>query len=158
MNVEAEVAVQYAAPRRGVPAPVSFRRWVGAALAGRRRDAALVVRIVGEAEIASLNRRFRARRGTTNVLSFPFAAPIPQPRELLGDVVICAPVVRREAREQGKPTRAHWAHMTVHGVLHLLGYDHTGEEQARVMEGLETKILGALGYPDPYGEGDTHER
>jgi probable rRNA maturation factor len=156
MNVE--VAVQYAAPRRGVPAPVSFRRWAGAALAGRRRGAALVVRIVGEVEIASLNRRFRACRGTTNVLSFPFAAPIPQPRELLGDVVICAPVVRREAREQGKPARAHWAHMTVHGVLHLLGYDHTAEEPARVMEGLEAKILGALGYPDPYGGCDVHER
>ncbi len=156
MNVE--VAVQYAAPRRGVPAPVSFRHWAVAALAGRRRGAALVVRIVAEAEIASLNRRFRAHRGTTNVLSFPFAAPIPQPRELLGDVVICAPVVRREAREQGKPVRAHWAHMTVHGVLHLLGYDHTAEEQSRVMEGREAKILSALGYPDPYGGCDVHER
>lgn len=158
MNMEVEVAVQYAVPRRGVPAPVSFRRWAGAAPVGRRQGVALVVRIVGEVEIASLNRRFRARRGTTNVLSFPVAAPIPQPRELLGDVVICAPVVRREAREQGKPARAHWAHMTVHGVLHLLGYDHTGEEQAQVMEGLETKILDALGYPDPYGGYDVHER
>lgn len=151
--MNAQVAVQYAVARRDVPAPVSFRRWAQAALARRRRAAALVVRVVGGAEMARLNRRYRGKSGATNVLSFPFAAPLAQARETLGDVVICAPRVRREAREQGKPVRAHWAHLTVHGVLHLLGYDHNGEREARVMEGLEVKILGALGYPDPYRGG-----
>ncbi len=156
--MNAQVAVQYAVARRGVPAPVSFRRWAQAALARRRRPAALVVRVVGGAEMARLNRRYRGKSGATNVLSFPFAAPLPQARDTLGDVVICAPCVRREAREQGKPVRAHWAHLTVHGVLHLLGYDHNGEGEARVMEGLEAKILGALGYPDPYRGGDCDGR
>lgn len=146
------VTVQYALPRRGVPAPQSFRRWVAAVLAGRRKRAEVVVRVVDADESAELNETYRRKKGPTNVLSFPFEMPAGLEVPLLGDIVICAPVVAREALEQGKEERAHWAHMTVHGVLHLLGYDHLDDDQARVMEGLEREILAKLGYPDPYGE------
>lgn len=146
------VVVQYALPRRGLPAPQSFRRWVAAVLAGRRKRAEVVVRVVDADESAALNATYRRKQGPTNVLSFPFEAPAGLEVPLLGDIVICAPVVAREALEQGKEERAHWAHMTVHGVLHLLGYDHLDDDQARVMEGLEREILAKLGYPDPYGE------
>ncbi|HQU14974.1 MAG: rRNA maturation RNase YbeY [Chromatiales bacterium 21-64-14] len=154
-----EVAVQYAAPRRGVPAPVSLHRWATAAAAatGRRRGR-LLIRVVGAAESAVLNRRYRARAGATNVLSFGCDAPAPAAAGMLGDLVICAPVVAREARSQGKSSLAHWAHMVVHGVLHLVGYDHETSRQARVMERLEMDILARLGYPDPYCEQDAHER
>lgn len=146
------VTVQYALPRRGVPAPQSFRRWVAAVLAGRCKRAEVVVRVVDADESAELNETYRRKKGPTNVLSFPFEMPAGLEVPLLGDIVICAPVVAREALEQGKEGRAHWAHMTVHGVLHLLGYDHLDDDQARVMEGLEREILAKLGYPDPYGE------
>lgn len=150
-----QVAVQYAAPRRGVPSPQGFRRMVREALAGRRRRAEVVVRVVDEAESAALNEAYRGRRGPTNVLSFPFEAPPGASTGLLGDLVICAPVVAREAQEQGKPARAHWAHMVVHGVLHLLGYDHQTPVQAVEMEDLERDILARLGYPDPYRGDET---
>lgn len=146
------VAVQYALPRAGLPAPQSFRAWAEAVLAGRRKQAEVVVRVVDEAESAELNETYRHKKGPTNVLSFPFEAPPGMELPLLGDLVICAPVVAREACEQGKEERAHWAHMTVHGVLHLLGYDHLDDDEARIMEGLEREILAKMGYPDPYGE------
>ena len=133
--------------------PDNVRQWGEAALAGRRADAELVVRVVSEEESAQLNGRFRGKQGPTNVLSFPFHAPPPVPSDLLGDLVICAPVVRREAREQGKPEKAHWAHMVVHGVLHLLGYDHGTSAEAETMEQLEREVLQALGFPDPYRDG-----
>lgn len=149
------VEVQFRCPRRRVPAAVSLRRWAIAALDGRRDPAQLTVRVVGRSEGQALNRRWRGGSGPTNVLSFPAQGLEDLMPELLGDVVICAPVVVREAAEQGKPLRAHWAHMVVHGTLHLLGYDHQGKEEAAVMEGIETEILTALGYPDPY-RGDLH--
>lgn len=142
------VGVQYATGRRGVPAANNLRRWVQAALG--REPGAVTVRVVGEAESAALNARYRKRRGPTNVLSFP-AAPLPDgTRPLLGDLVIAAPVVTREAAVQGKVPRAHWAHMVVHGCLHLLGYDHEVDEDALRMEARERQILARLGYPDPY--------
>ena len=146
------VHVSYALPRRGLPAPVSFRHWVAAALAGVRRRAAaeLAIRIVGAAEGRALNRRYRSRDHATNVLSFAAELPPGLRLPLLGDLVICAPVVAREAREQGKPLAAHYAHLTVHGVLHLLGHDHQDEGPARRMEALETRILAGLGIIDPY--------
>ncbi len=113
-------------------------------------DATLVVRIVDPDESARLNREFRGRDAPTNVLSFPFEAPPGVPDRHLGDLVVCADVVRREAREQGKPLADHWAHMIVHGTLHLLGYDHVRPEDAAVMEPLEVRLLAALGVPDPY--------
>jgi probable rRNA maturation factor len=146
-----ELNVQYRAPRAGVPAASSIRRWAGRALKDLRRPrVALGVRIVEAAESASLNRRFRRKRGPTNVLSFPFEAPSGTRSELLGDLVICAPVVRREARVQRKPARAHWAHMVVHGILHLRGYDHHNRRDATVMENMEIRILEELGFSNPY--------
>jgi len=161
--VSARVSVQYAAARRGVPAPASLRRWAEAALAAAPRPprGEVTIRVVDEAEGRALNRTWRGRDRATNVLSFPYEDAAPGAGEaLLGDIVVCAPVVAREARAQGKDPRAHWAHMVVHGVLHLLGYDHRTDEEARVMEGLERRVLARLGFPDPYaeeGESD-HER
>lgn len=148
-----KVTVQYAMPKQDLPLPAELRRWVRATLAGRRESAELTVRIVDEAEGAQLNESYRRRPGPTNVLSFPFVAPMELPRQdYLGDLVICAPLVAREAREQHKDPRAHWAHLLVHGGLHLLGYDHGEDGAASVMESLETAILARLGYPDPYQE------
>jgi len=144
------VVVQYACARRGRPAPGRIRNWASAALAGRRRPALLTVRIVNESEGAELNRRWRGKRGATNVLSFPGAATPGGGPDLLGDIVICAPVVDREARQQGKPRAAHWAHMVVHGTLHLLGFDHETRAQAAVMESRETRLLARLGVGNPY--------
>ncbi len=146
------VEVQYALHRRGLPTSQDFRAWARAALAGRRGQAEMVVRVVDADESAQLNETYRHKKGPTNVLSFPFEAPAGLELPLLGDIVICAPIVAREAHEQGKEERAHWAHMTVHGVLHLLGYDHQDEEEAGAMESLEREILTRMGYPDPYGE------
>ncbi len=146
-----ELDVQYATgSRAGLPARRSIESWVRAALAGRRRGAQLAVRIVAEDEGRALNERYRRRGGPTNVLSFPFEHPERMRPPLLGDIVLCAPVVQREAADQGKPPRAHWAHLVVHGVLHLLGHDHERPREAARMEGLERKILAGLGYPDPY--------
>jgi probable rRNA maturation factor len=148
--VKLRLAVQYAA-RAGAPAPGEFRRWARAALAGvRRAQVALGVRVVGAAESRRLNRRYRGRDKPTNVLAFGFEPPPGVRSEVLGDVVVCASVVRREARAQGKDERAHWAHMVVHGILHLRGYDHGNEREASVMEGRERRILRRLGLPDPY--------
>ena len=110
------------------------------------------LRIVDEAEGAMLNERYRAGRGATNVLAFPFEAPPGVSLPLLGDVVVCAPVVRREARELGTDARAHWAHLVVHGVLHLLGHDHHCEEEAARMRAEESRVLDSLGFPDPHRE------
>ena len=151
MNLELDIQVASKAP--DLPTPEQLRRWADAALAGRRERAELSVRLVDEPEGADLNGRFRGRRGPTNVLSFPFEAlPGLEGCDLLGDLVICAPVVAREAGEQAKSLEAHWAHMLVHGVLHLLGYDHLDDAGAREMEALETSTLRRLGFPAPYEE------
>ncbi|MBB3229042.1 putative rRNA maturation factor [Luteibacter sp. Sphag1AF] len=149
---ESFVSVGYAVPRKGLPAAASFRRWVAAALAGarRRKPAELAIRIVDAEEGQSLNLQYRGRDYATNVLSFPADLPPGLNLPLIGDLVICAPVVSREAGEQGKPEAHHWAHLTVHGVLHLLGYDHEVEAEADAMEALETKILAGLGISNPY--------
>ena len=152
--VRLDVAVGYAVPRKGVPAAVSFRRWAAAALEGRIREADLAIRIVGSREGRALNRHYRGRDYATNVLSFPADLPEGLPEgvrmPLLGDLVICAPVVAREAKEQAKPLAAHYAHLTVHGVLHLLGWDHGDDVEAEAMEQLERSILAGLGVADPY--------
>ena len=148
------VHVGYALSRRGIPAVSSFRRWVAAALAGACHDGPgeLSIRIVGSREGRELNRRYRGRDYATNVLSFPAELPPGVGSPLLGDIVIAAPVVAREAREQAKPVRDHYAHLTVHGVLHLLGYDHQREREAARMEALETRTLASLGIANPYLE------
>ncbi len=152
MTGKLRVTVQRATRLRKLPADADFTRWVRAALRGRGA-AELVIRIVDATEGRRLNRRWRGKDRATNVLSFPAGLPVGVALPLLGDLVICAPVVAREAAEQGKTPAAHWAHLTVHGTLHLLGYDHATEAQAVVMEPLETAILGTLGFPDPYGPG-----
>ena len=156
--VRLDVAVGYAVPRAGVPAAASFRKWVAAALAGRIREADLAIRIVGTREGRALNRHYRGKDYATNVLSFPadVAEGVKLPKgvtmPLLGDLVICAPVVAREAKEQGKRLNDHYAHLTVHGALHLLGWDHEDERDAECMEQLEREILAGLGIGDPYLE------
>ena len=149
-----EVAVSYACPRRGVPASPSFRRWAAVALDGRIREADLALRIVGDDEGRALNRHYRGKDYATNVLSFPAERPPGLPKHarfpLLGDLVICAPVVMREALAQGRTLPAHYAHLTVHGSLHLLGWNHEDEIDAQAMEQLEREILAGLGIDDPY--------
>jgi probable rRNA maturation factor len=146
------VHVGYAVPRTGIPAATSFRRWVDAALRGakRRKATELSIRIVDTAEGRALNRDYRGKDYATNVLSFEAELPPGVKLPLIGDLAICAPVVAREAAEQGKRERDHWAHLTVHGVLHLLGYDHIEDADAEVMEALETRVLADLGIADPY--------
>ncbi|SEQ42927.1 probable rRNA maturation factor [Azotobacter beijerinckii] len=143
------------ASERPLPAESDFRRWCELALRQRTADSELTIRLVDEAEGRELNRTWRHKDYPTNVLSFPAEIPdglldIP----LLGDLVICVPVVEREAAEQGKPLDAHWAHLTIHGCLHLLGYDHLEDEEAEEMENLERDLLAELGYPDPYDSDD----
>lgn len=136
----------------GIPRADSFRRWAAAALAvaRRRRASELSIRLVGTEEGRTYNRDYRGRDYATNVLSFPVELPSGLRTPLLGDLIVCAPVVAREATEQHKPLRAHYAHMTVHGVLHLLGYDHISDTDAERMEALERRALAGLGIADPY--------
>jgi probable rRNA maturation factor len=152
--VRLDVTVTYAVPRTGVPSAVSFRKWVAAALHSRIREADLAIRIVGTKEARALNRHYRGKDYATNVLSFPAELPEGLPDgvklPLLGDLVICAPVVAREAKEQKKSVTDHYAHLTVHGALHLLGWDHENEADAICMEQLEREILSSLGIEDPY--------
>ncbi|ANB19275.1 rRNA maturation RNase YbeY [Dokdonella koreensis] len=138
--------------RRGLPQRTSFARWVAAAVAAarRRRATELSIRLVGVDEGRLLNVQYRGRDYATNVLSFPADLPPGLRLPLIGDLVICAPVVAREAAEQGKTARDHYAHLTVHGVLHLLGYDHEADADAERMEALETRVLAGLGVADPY--------
>ena len=149
-----DVAVSYACPRKGVPAATSFRRWVALALDSRIREADLALRIVDEEEGRAFNRHYRGKDYATNVLSFPAERPPGLPKNakfpLLGDLVICAPVVAKEAASQNKPLAAHYAHLTVHGCLHLLGWDHEDDADAHAMEQLEREILAGLGIADPY--------
>jgi probable rRNA maturation factor len=132
----------------GLPDKAAFSRWVRAALG--ERATGLTLRLAPAAEMAALNQQYRGKAYATNVLSFPLEFPLESGIPYIGDIVICPEVVAREAAEQGKPLEAHYAHLTVHGVLHLLGYDHETEEEAVEMETLETHILARLGYPDPY--------
>ena len=138
-----ELAVQDASRSINVPTARAFKAWCRAAL---RSDCAVTLRIVGKREGATLNGQFRGRDYPTNVLTFVYE----NEPACVGDIVLCAPVVRTEARQQGKPLRAHWAHLVVHGMLHLQGFDHEVPAEARRMERLEKQILSELGYPDPY--------
>ncbi len=147
-----DVSISYGLPRTGIPAAVSFRRWVSAALDGRIRQADLAIRLVDAKEGRAFNRHYRGKDYATNVLSFPAELPEGVKLPLLGDLVICAPVVAREARDQGKRLNDHYAHLTVHGALHLLGWDHDDDTEAECMEQLEREILASLGIADPYME------
>ncbi len=157
MPLELDLDLQIATEEADLPARHRFEQWVIAAADGRCERCALTIRLVGSEESAALNRDYRGVDRATNVLSFPFELPPGLEADdalgdLIGDLVICPEVVRREALEQGKEAPAHWAHMVVHGVLHLFDYDHVDDEGAVLMEGLETTILRGLGFPPPYDD------
>ena len=135
--------VQYAVARKGLPAPATVRRWAAAAL---ERDVVATLRFAGLAEGRSLNALYRGKDHATNVLTFVYDDAVP----LAGDIVLCVPVLRHEAKAGGRSLRAHMAHLVVHGMLHLQGHDHESDKDATVMEALETRLLASLGYPDPY--------
>jgi len=146
-----KIAVQVATDVDAAPRAVLLRRWARAALLGIAESGNLCIRVVGAAEMIDLNTRFRHQQGTTNVLSFGADVVTPDGGErMLGDVVICAPVVAAEAAAQGKSVSDHFAHLVVHGVLHVCGYDHETAAEAKVMERHEVAILSALGIDDPY--------
>jgi len=134
----------------GLPTAEQIEQWATAAEQPQRDEVEMTVRIVDEAESHELNLNYRGKDRPTNVLSFPFECPDEVELPLLGDLVICRQVVEREAQEQDKPVMAHWAHMVVHGSLHLLGYDHIEDDEAEEMESLETQIMTELGFADPY--------
>ncbi|MCV6604762.1 MAG: rRNA maturation RNase YbeY [Porticoccaceae bacterium] len=149
------IDIENASGSDDVPDEDQIRRWVGAALQAlpedqQRHSAELSVRIVSEQESRNLNHRYRHKNSPTNVLSFPSELPAELGIPLLGDLAICAQVVAQEARQQHKTADAHWAHMLVHGTLHLLDYDHIDDSDADVMETLETRIITELGFPAPY--------
>jgi probable rRNA maturation factor len=137
------------------PAPEMFQEWVDAALTARTQDSEIVLRLVDETESAELNLQYRHKKAPTNILSFPFEAPPGIELDLLGDLVICAPLIAQEAKQQHKLPAHHWAHITIHGVLHLLGYDHIEEQDAEQMEALEIEILHKLNIANPYLEEST---
>ena len=156
--MSAEIHLQRATREQGLPSEAEFRQWAELALGDRAGRSELTIRLVDEAESQALNLAYRGQDKPTNVLSFPLEAPPVVETDLLGDLVICASVVAREAVRQGKPVAAHWAHMVIHGVLHLLGFDHQNERQASEMECIEVELLGQLGFADPYRSDETHEQ
>lgn len=135
--------IQFASKQPDLPSSAQLRKWAKAAL---RVDTEVTIRIVDETEGRMLNQTYRGKDYATNVLTFPLA----EEPHLMGDIIICAPIVAKEAKEQHKDLMAHYAHLTVHGILHLHGYDHENEAQAELMEGLETAIVTKLGYASPY--------
>jgi probable rRNA maturation factor len=154
VQMQAEFEIQRATTSINSPHDDQFQIWINAIDVQQDKIFALSIRIVDEPEARQFNREYRNRDYATNVLSFPVELPEGLPAEVrqtqLGDLLICAPVVAREAREQKRSEANHWAHLTVHGILHLLGYDHQEDDQAIVMESLEIKILNKLGISDPY--------
>lgn len=151
-----EIDIQFAT-EDSCPSKAQIEHWVTTALSQQKKEGALAIRIVDEQEMTSLNHQFRNKNKPTNVLSFPCQLPPSLRKHILGDIVICASVVASEATTQQKPMMAHWAHMVVHGVLHLLGHDHENEEEATLMEKEEVAILHELGFSDPYIVENTYE-
>lgn len=133
-----------------LPNEAHFQTWLDCALASSDDDVEITIRLVDEEESHHLNHQYRGKDKSTNVLSFPFESPEGIELPLLGDLVVCVQVVEREAQEQNKPLMHHWAHMIIHGVLHLCGYDHIKDDEAEEMETLETQLLASLSIPDPY--------
>ncbi|OED45004.1 rRNA maturation RNase YbeY [Endozoicomonas sp. (ex Bugula neritina AB1)] len=147
---EIHIDIQINSNSSQLPDKAAMKRWVAAAVSQYRDEAEVSLLIVDTEEGAELNHQWRGKEDPTNVLSFPADLPAELQLPLLGDLIICAPVVEREAIEQVKTLESHWAHMIVHGTLHLLGYDHIDDNEAEQMESLETSIMKQLGYPDPY--------
>lgn len=146
-----ELELQIATEAQTLPHPSQFREWVGNTLDESFDDVEMTIRIVDVEEMTELNETYRKKQGPTNVLSFPAEIDPEFNLPLLGDIIICAPVVQEEADRAQIDLLAHWAHMVVHGTLHLIGYDHIIKEEAEVMEKREKQILTELGFPDPYG-------
>ncbi|WP_020682859.1 rRNA maturation RNase YbeY [Marinobacterium rhizophilum] len=146
------IELQLACEAADIPDEAQFQLWVEAALHGRFEGGELCIRVVDSSESQALNLQYRGKDKPTNVLSFPFEVPEGIELDLLGDLVICTDVVTREAQEQQKPVLDHWAHLVIHGTLHLLGYDHIKDEEAEEMEALERQLLADLSIPDPYQE------
>ena len=147
-----QLVLQIATTAEDLPSTAQFQNWLDAALADQEKEFEVVIRLVDEAESALLNQEYRGKSGATNVLSFEFEIPAPIDLNLLGDLVICVPVLEKEAREQNKPLAHHWAHLVVHGILHLRGYDHIVDAEADEMEAKEIAILKTLNIPNPYQE------
>ncbi|RKZ36817.1 MAG: rRNA maturation RNase YbeY [Gammaproteobacteria bacterium] len=164
MNINIEVDVQYASAEANLPNKKTLSHWINVAFSCipleqtgdlpckilPQRQVEMTIRLVDETEGTQLNETWRGGVGPTNVLSFPFECPPGVDMPLLGDIIICAPLVAREATKQNKSLSAHWTHLVIHGTLHLLGYDHIEESQAQLMENLEIRILHDLGYSNPY--------
>jgi len=149
--MKADIDIQYVSKAADLPNPEMINSWVNAALQSiDEPNPELTIRIVDEVEAQELNEKWRQRSYPTNVLSFPFESPPGINIPLLGDIIICAAVVKREAAEQQKYVESHWAHLIIHGCLHLLGYDHIDDSEANIMENLEIDILHSLGYSNPY--------
>lgn len=147
IELDLQIAVE---SEQGLPSADQFQHWLDKTIIPFQQNAELTIRIVDEEESQQLNRDYRGKDKPTNVLSFPFEAPPGMEMDLLGDMIICRQVVEKEAIEQSKPLIAHWAHMVVHGSLHLLGYDHIEDAEAEEMEALETEIMLDMGFDDPY--------
>lgn len=147
VDLDLQIAVE---DREQLPSEEEINQWLSSAVATQKDEAEVTVRIVEEQESHELNLQYRGKDKSTNVLTFPFDMPAEIELPLLGDLVICKDVVEREAHEQGKPLKAHWAHMLIHGGLHLLGYDHIDDDEAEEMESLEIQLMLSLGFNDPY--------
>ena len=147
IELDLQLAVE---DEQGLPTEQDIQQWLDKTIPQFQENAELTIRIVDTEESHQLNHEYRGKDKPTNVLSFPFEAPPGVEMDLLGDMVICRQVVEKEAIEQSKPLIAHWAHMVVHGSLHLLGYDHIEDQEAEEMESLETEIMKSMGYSDPY--------
>lgn len=152
-----ELELQLASKAKTLPHPSQFREWIGNTLRNKVDNVELTIRIVDEPEMSELNSTFRKKSGPTNVLSFPYEKTQDFDSDLLGDIVICAPVVQKEANDANIDLLARWAHMVVHGALHLIGYDHMQEAEASEMEELETQILGNMGFAAPYHDRELHD-
>lgn len=147
IELDLQIAVEN---EQGLPTEQDIQLWLDKTIPQFQENAELTVRIVDTEESHQLNHDYRGKDKPTNVLSFPFEVPAGMEFDLLGDLIICRQVVEKEAEEQNKPLLAHWAHMVVHGSLHLLGYDHIEDDEAEEMESLETEIMQTMGFEDPY--------
>ncbi|MCK4869595.1 MAG: rRNA maturation RNase YbeY [Gammaproteobacteria bacterium] len=146
MNIDLQLATE----DKNIPTIEQFNSWAKTALPEEKQDAEFTIRIVNEQEITELNKRYRNKDSATNILSFPVDLPDEIDLPLLGDIIICASIVNQEAQEQNKTSEEHWAHLTMHGILHLLGYDHDNEQNAKEMEDREIVLLAELGIANPY--------